>query len=184
VTQDGWAGEAAPIAPTRATRTYSELLGESGLVAVDTGIAGYWVARTFPTRRVGGAIVPARATPGLAAACAVVARLVEPERPVLAVVDAATGTSGLDATTAAVLAAGAELGVAVPVEVWSPDGELLDGGAHAERLARLVGTGGVVPLATDPGQLDRMLEVAGPVVAWGGLPLADVPRGGDVGESG
>jgi hypothetical protein len=26
-----------------------------------------------------------------------------------------------------------------------------------------------VVLATDPGQLDRMVDVAGPVVAWGGL---------------
>jgi len=60
------------------------------------------------------------------------------------------------------------LGVRVPVEAWWPGGEALDADAHRGRLRRLVhgDETGVAGLATDERQLDRMIAVAGPVVAW------------------
>ncbi|MGH9111223.1 MAG: hypothetical protein ACRDZN_02835, partial [Acidimicrobiales bacterium] len=101
-----------------------------------------------------------------AVACAAVARLRSPARPVLAVVDAPVPEIVVEAVDAA-----ARLGVAVAVEAWQPDGELLDADGHAARLAALAYTDRptIVTLATDPRQLDRMVDVAGEVVAWGGL---------------
>jgi hypothetical protein len=47
-----------------------------------------------------------------------------------------------------------------------PHGEALDGAEHAARLDELVDTGGRVTIATDPAQLEEMVAVAGPIVAW------------------
>jgi hypothetical protein len=120
------------------------------------------VARTFATTDLGGVVVPAEPDcAGFAAACCIVARLADRGRPVLAAVDD---------PPVAVLEAAASLGVAVPVEVWSPAGEVVDAEAHARRLRAAVAADEttVVTLATDEAQLGRMVEVAGPVVAWGG----------------
>lgn len=174
VTQEGWASSATPLAPSLVIRHYAEVVGPGGLVAADPGVAGYWVARTFATTGVGTVHVPASAAShGFAVACATVARLRAPDRPVLAVVDGAAGEGAAGAGAAGdpvgeVLDCARRLGVDVPVEVWSPGGEPLDAGRHVERLRRLVlgGVTGVAGLATDAGQLDRMIEVAGEVIAW------------------
>lgn len=178
VTQDGWSTERAPLAPSRVTRQMREVLGPDGFVAAAPGTCGFWVARTFPTTRLGSAVVPAATAPaGFAAACAVVARLLCPQRPVLLAIDGRAGADGaaqLDPSTAAVVEAGRRLGIRLPVEVWCEGGLALDAEAHASRLAQLLHRGGTVSLATDPAQLERFVEVAGPVVAWGGLPLPEV----------
>jgi Thiamine pyrophosphate enzyme, central domain len=184
VTQEGWAVGAAPLPPTRVTLTYAQVVGARGLVAADPGLAGYWVARTFATTSLGGAVVPARASAhGLAAACVAVARLRWPARPALAVTgagteaDAGAGTNADagDRMTERVVAAAGAWGVAVPVERWAPGGPALDAEAHAARLAGALAAerSTTNDLATDPRQLDRMVEVAGDVVAWGGLHLTD-----------
>ena len=96
VTQDGWTRTAAPLAPTRVTLHYGLVFGAGGLVAADPGTAGYWVARTFSTTELGSAIVPAgRGEHSFAVACALVARLRRPGRPVLAVADDASGAESL-----------------------------------------------------------------------------------------
>lgn len=167
VTQDGWAAEGRPPAPSRVTRSYAEVLGPAGLMAADPGEAGFWVARTFPTTALGSVVVPGAVRDGLAVACAVLARLRDPARPVLVAVDAP-----LSAASRAMLDAGEALGAAVTVEVWDPDGERLDPQAHRTRLERVLGDGGgpssteVVSLAVDGRQMARMVEVAGPRTAW------------------
>jgi hypothetical protein len=164
VTQEGWASAARPLAPSRVTLHYGEVFGSGGLVAADAGVAGYWVARTFSTTELGTAQVPARRADGLAVACALVARLRRPARPVLAAVD------GLSPASAAVLETAGALGVAVPVEVWDPAGPEVGAEDHLERLRRLaVSPSGPVAVRTDAVQLARMIDVAGPVVAWNGL---------------
>jgi hypothetical protein len=165
VTQEGWTGAAAPLPPSRITLHYGNVFGSGGLVAADPGVAGYWVARTFSTTVLGSAQVPAREGPGFAVACALVARLRRPRRPVIAVVDA------VSEPVAALLGVAASLGVAVPVEVWDDQAPAIDADAHLERLRRLAVAADPVPVAvaTDARQLDRMVDVAGPVVAWGGL---------------
>ena len=164
VTQEGWAATGLPLAPSRATLHYGHVFGTGGLVAADPGVAGYWVARTFSTTELGTAQVPARRADGFAVACALVARLRRPARAVLAAVDRVSPGAS------AVLEAAAGLGVGVPVEVWDPDGPKVDADAHLERLRRVAITPDPAPVAvrTDAGQLARMVDVAGPVVAWGG----------------
>src|SRR6266480_4643659 len=67
-----------------------------GVVVADPGVAGLWVARTFPTTAPGSVVVPAIATPGIAAALGLVAAL----RGIPAI---AVTTEPLDPTTLGVL---------------------------------------------------------------------------------
>lgn len=166
ITQAGWTAPGPPLAPSRVTWHYSNL-GPGALVAADPGVGGYWVARTLPTIELGSVVVPAERTPGFAAACCLVARLRSPHRPVLAV---------CDAVPEAVLDVAGSLGVAIPVEVWSPDGDTPDADAHWAVFQQSVAadTTTIASVATDPGQLTAMVDAAGPVIAWGGLaPVLD-----------
>jgi hypothetical protein len=166
VTQRGWGVRAAPLPPSSATMHYGECVAAGALVAADAGNAGYWVARTLGTTRLGAVIVPATSLPGFAAACAAVSLLRRPNRPALAVIDRTEAEA-----TAAMVDAAAALGVRVPVEAWDPDGDRLDADAHRDRLRNLIL--GALPagerlctLATDRHQLSEMIEAAGPIVAW------------------
>jgi thiamine pyrophosphate-dependent acetolactate synthase large subunit-like protein len=164
VTQEGWASTSTPLAPSLVTRHYSQVLGAGGLVAADPGTAGYWVARTYATTELGGVQVPAPAGhAGFAVACATVARLRTPARPVLAVVDGPVTAAVHEALDAA-----ASLGVAVPVEAWHADGDRVTGDDHLARLQAIVHADRPPPveLATDPGQLGFMVDVAGEIIAW------------------
>jgi thiamine pyrophosphate-dependent acetolactate synthase large subunit-like protein len=165
VAQEGWRATGAPLPPSRVTLTYASAFASGGMVAADPGTGGYWVARTFTTTELGGAIVPASADAhGLAAACVVVARLARPGRRTLAVVDGPVGD-----VVRAVLEVGDSLGAPVGLEVWDPSGPALDVDAHQLRLRSLstVERSTIAPLATDGAQMARMVEAAGPVVAWG-----------------
>ncbi|HWD55667.1 MAG TPA: hypothetical protein VG346_11115 [Acidimicrobiales bacterium] len=161
VTQAGWSSSATPLVPSLVTRHYAQVAGGAGLVAADAGRAGYWVARTFATTRLGGASVPAGVVGGWAAACVLVARLVDPLRRAVAVVD-----GPLDGRSRAVLEEAARGGVAVGVEAWADGGDELGPEAHRARLEELTTAGGVATLATDGRQLAEMTGVAGPVRAW------------------
>ena len=103
---------------------------------------------------------------GFAAACALVARLRTPFRPVLAVVDAPVTPD-----TAGVLDAAARLGVPIPLAVWDPAGPEVDADDHLARVRAAVVADAPEPvvLATDPAQLGLMVAAAGEVVAWGGI---------------
>lgn len=152
-TQAGWAVEGAPLAPSQVTRNYGAVVSAGGLVAADPGTSGFWVARTLGTTRPGAVHVPAEAdAAGFAVACAAVAG-----RGSLAVVDS-LGDAAVELL---------ERFPSVAVEVWADDGEVLDAHAHAARLARLVGQGGVARLAPATEQLAAFEEAAGPVTAWG-----------------
>jgi hypothetical protein len=161
VTQAGWAATRAPLPPTKVTQHYGRRLGGGGLVAADPGLAGYWVARTVGTTGVGGVLVSAdRDATGSGLAAAIVARLLDPGRAVLAVSEEVTDVHR------ALLDVAASLGVTVALEVWAPEGPSMAPEDHDARLDDLVRHGGVGEIGTDPAQLDEMLQVAGPVVAW------------------
>jgi hypothetical protein len=164
VTQAGWTAAGTPLMPSRVTRHYAQVLGGSGLVAADPGTAGYWVARTFATTRLGSVLVPAVPREGWAAACVLVSRLVAPLRPALAVVDGGLGERG-----SAVVAEAWRSGVGIAVEAWDEAAAPINAEHHLARLEALVaGDPGAAPctLATDPGQLAEMVDAAGPVRAW------------------
>lgn len=165
VTQRGWAVDAAPLPPTRITRTYASVLGASGLVAADPGTTGFWVARTFATSTLGAVHVPAhRDRAGFAVACVAVARLRQPLRPAMAVVDDPT-----EPRVVAALEAARALGAPVAVEAWpASGGDALDAAVHEARLRELAtsATSRVVAIAPDASQLDEMVAAAGPIVAW------------------
>jgi hypothetical protein len=163
-TQKGWARDDVPLSPSRVTLNYTRVLGSGGLVAADPGVAGYWVARTFSTTELGSVQVPASAgAAGFAVACVVVSKLRRRLRPALAVVDGPVGDRVHE-----VLDAAASLGVSVPVEVWREDGDNVDADAHLQRLQSLTAgrSTSTVTVVTDPAQMDDMVDVAGPVIAW------------------
>ena len=166
VTQAGWEAAGTPVAPTRVTLAYSRALGAGGLVAAPGGTAGYWIARTFPTSVLGSVAVVEPDPPGLAVACAAVARRRDPARAVLAVLDA------LDPASAAVQEAAAALGVAVPVHVWDAAGPDVAADELEDRLAAVVQAEQPVVerIATAPEQLARMVEAAGAICAPGEPP--------------
>jgi hypothetical protein len=166
VTQRGWRVEASPLPPSRVTMHYGECVAAGALVAADAGNAGFWVARTLGTTRLGAVIVPSLPSPGFAAACVAVSLLRNPGRPALAVIDLAEADA-----TALIVDAAASVGVSVPVEAWDPDGDRLDAVAHQDRLRRLVlggfpAGGKLCTLLTDSNQLSEMIGAAGPIVAW------------------
>lgn len=162
-TQAAWQVLALPMPPSLVTRNYSIVLPSAGLLAADAGTSGFWVARTFPTTQLGQVLVPPVAIPGWAVACGTVARLVQPWRPVLAVVD-----GPLDDAAQAVLACAQGWGIGLGVESWDPAGDVLDADLHRDRVTELIASGPtrVGTLATDPRQLHDLMEVAGPLSAW------------------
>ena len=166
VTRDGWDRAGAPLWPSAVTLDYGRVLGSAGLVAADPGTAGFWVARTYATLRPRSAIVPPDADRhGFSVACATVARLRRPSRPVLAVVD---GPRHPDVD--ALLDVAGSLGVPVGVEVWDDDGDRLDQAAHLPRAAKLANasTTTIASLAPSADQWGPIIDAAGPVIAWVG----------------
>jgi len=137
------------------------------------------VARTFGTIRLGGAKVPARRSEiGAAVACVIVARLRRPRARALAVVDAPL----LDVHHE-LLDAARRLGVQVQVEVWDPAGDVRNSSAHVAQLHERPAAGtSVESVATDPAQLDEMVEAAGQITAWDGLVHGRVSRSVDDGR--
>lgn len=167
VTEEGWRQTARPLAPSAVTRNYAWCTTGRGFVAADPGTAGFWIARTLPTTRVGEARVPGRPrTEGFGVACALVARMARFERPgarVLAVADAP-----LCERSAELLELAGSWEVPLAVELWDPDGPSLSAEAHLDRVLAMAGSTrtSVTSVATDPTQLARIEAVAGPVVAW------------------
>jgi thiamine pyrophosphate-dependent acetolactate synthase large subunit-like protein len=169
VAQPGYADDKVPLHPARATADVGAVLPAGGFVAADPGIAGLWVARTFPTpalepgapRRV---VVPSQREPGVATR--LTSDAARAGRPAIAVT-----TAPLAQDTSALLDAATDDGLDLVVVVWGDAGTLLDAADHAARLAAALEAPGVtvveVPVALDDTRL--LVDAAGDVVAWGGI---------------
>ena len=114
IAQPGYVDHAFPRHPARAVMDLKRSLGPSTRVTAQPGLAGLWVARTFPTERMGSVIVPAIDRPGIGAA--------------VGLVSAAQGTDTvcviqgpLDATTAEVMNIAAHQTFPLRLEVWEED---------------------------------------------------------------
>src|SRR5690606_128913 len=80
-------------------------------VVADAGMAGFWLARTFPTGVPGSVVVPALDQPGFAVAAAIACGLAE--RPCIAVIDGPT-----DPSSEMMLEVAAQLGLPIAVQSW------------------------------------------------------------------
>lgn len=153
--------ESVPLSPARAAADMAAARPSGGLVAVDPGPAGLWVARTFPTTEPGCVVVPATVAPGFAAAAALVAEV--RGRPAVAVT-----TAPVDDHTRAILAFAARMGVDLAVLEWGADVSLSTAPDHQVLLAD-VWSGArsqVVGVPVDFSATRVLEEAAGPVVAW------------------
>jgi thiamine pyrophosphate-dependent acetolactate synthase large subunit-like protein len=169
VAQPGYAATKVPLHPARAVADLGAVLPAGGLLVAEPGLAGLWVARTFPTpalapgapRRVS---VRARHAQGASVRDAVVAA--RSGRPAIFVT-----TIEPDAPTRAELDRAHAAGIDLVVVVWGDAGRLRTVDDHAARLHEALVTSGVtrvdVPVALEDTEL--LVEAAGPVVAWGGL---------------
>ena len=153
-----------PLSPARAVADLRAALPPGGVITADPGLAGLWIARTFPTTDARSIGVPATVAPGYAAAAALVARL--DGRPAIAVT-----TAPVDAMTARVLDLAAVLGVGFPLELWAGEGRLTSADDHCVDVRTALDQMGVTRLTVpvDATHTDELVAVAGDVVAWGGL---------------
>jgi thiamine pyrophosphate-dependent acetolactate synthase large subunit-like protein len=165
VAQPGYVDDRVPLHPARAVADLRATFTAHSVITADPGWAGLWVARTFPTTEPGTVVVPAIATPGIAAALALVAAL----RGLPAV---AVTTEPLDHTTLAVLELATELAAALVVDVWSAGGPVRRASDHLEQLQAAAREPGVtiIDVPVDALMTRKLVDAAGPLVAWGGLP--------------
>src|SRR5256885_32762 len=105
------------------------------------------------------------AAPGTAAALGLVAAL--RGTPAVAVT-----TEPLDPTTLGVLELATELGTALAIDVWAAGGPVRRAEEHLEQLGAAVREPGVtiVDVPVDTSLTRKLVDAAGSVVAWGGLP--------------
>ena len=83
-----------PLSPGRVVAEVAAAVAEGGFVAADPGRTGLWMARAFPTSELGSVLVPATVAAGVATAAALVVKLRQPDRRVVAMT-----TAPLDDTT-------------------------------------------------------------------------------------
>lgn len=169
IAQPGYADDKVPLHPARAAKDLGATLPDGGLVVADPGVAGLWVARTFPTpalapdepRRV---VVPARREPGIATRLA--SDAARAGRAAVAVT-----TDPPDPETRRLLDVANDERLDLVVVAWGEAGTLRDADDHAVRLAAALVTHGVtvvdVPVALEDTRL--LVDAAGDVIAWGGI---------------
>jgi thiamine pyrophosphate-dependent acetolactate synthase large subunit-like protein len=117
VAQPGYIDERFPRHPARAVMELKQQMPPGGIVTAEPGLAGLWVARTFPTDAPGTVVVPAVAAPGIGVAVALAAA-----RAGLAA--SAVAVDPLDATSRALIDLAARLDVPMSVDVWGEDVDL------------------------------------------------------------
>lgn len=149
-----------PLSPARAVADLKAVLPEGGVVFADPGLAGLWVARTFPTSELGSVHVPAVEEPGFAAWSALhVARL---GRPAIAVT-----RDPWDLSTDDALAYAAASGIRFVLCSWGA-GAMVFADDHRARLADALAADHVrvVEVPIDWSDTDLLYDIAGDVIAW------------------
>ena len=169
VAQPGFVDDRVPLHPARAVADLGAALPPGGVATADPGIAGLWVARTFPTPAVepGGprrVVVPSTGT--LGAAGRVAAEAARAGHPAIIVT-----TDPVPRETAAIYEELAAEHAPVVLVVWSEHGSLGRASEHRGLVEAALAVPGAsvveVPVALSLTGL--LIDAAGPVVAWGGL---------------
>lgn len=152
-----YTSEVVPLSPIRAAGDLASWLPGDAVVVAGADVTGFWLGRSFPTRRPGSVTLPATATDGFITAA--VAAVVAAGQQAVVVVGPDTDTRSFEFN-----------GDNVVVERWLPDGVNLTPGERVAQLgAASAAGGGIVEVAVDVWDLAAVEEVAGPVVAWGGV---------------
>jgi len=162
VVQPLFASDRVPLSPARAVADLKAALPPGGTVFAGADLAGFWIARTFPTSDLGSVSVPAQREPGSAAWAAVNAA--SSGRAAIAVT-----TAPYDLETDDALAFAAASGIAFVLVVWG-EGNVDRAADHGADLREAVASGRVrvVEVPIDWSDTDLLITVAGPIIAWGG----------------
>jgi thiamine pyrophosphate-dependent acetolactate synthase large subunit-like protein len=151
-----------PLNPARGASDVAAVLPEGGVVTLEPGDAGWWVARALPTTQLGSVRVPAVGAPGLAVAAAVLASM--EGNPAVAVVEEPMGPE-----TATLLELARARNADLVVAIWGSDGVITSSDDHRERLGAALAEPGVtevrVPVDFAPATA-QLVEAAGPLAAW------------------
>ena len=148
-----------PITPPRAALHLSGAAPDGAVVVADAGMAGFWIARTFPTGIANSVVVPALDQPGFAAAAALVAGL--DRRPCVAVIDGPP-----DESTMIVLEAAATLEIPVAVQSWVVGDTSVDEHLEISRRGFELDGPQLDVVGVDEGCLAPLLDALGPITAW------------------
>lgn len=153
--------DTTPLSPIRAAGDLAGWLPGGTVVVAGAGLAGFWLARTFPTRSATSIMLPSSADPAFIPVA--VEALVDSGLRVVVVADASSG--------GAADVVGGWRGVVI--ERWLDHGPLCRPAARLAALQAAVDRGGGdLSVGVRLGALDEVVAVAGPVVAWGGVPGA------------
>jgi hypothetical protein len=156
--------DGTPLSPVRAAGDLSAWLPERTSVVAGVGLAGFWIGRTFPTRRPGTVWLPSRRDPDFVDR-AVAQRTAAGDA---VVVVHGPGDRGLSPGVG-------ESGGAVVVEHWDPDGPRLDAASRVAQLDAAMDRARRDPQGTAHvhvgvriHDLAAVEAVAGAVTAWNG----------------
>ncbi len=148
--------EGAPLSPARAALHLSGACPDGGVVIADADLAGFWVARAFPTGIPGSVVVAPQPMEGVGVAGAIMAGLAG--RSALAV------TAHVGGVTDELLGIADAVGQPVSVQIWEDGGFTMSPADHAtltedQFAGRRAGLSGLA-VRLDPTPL---VEVAGAV---------------------
>lgn len=162
-----------PVNPARAALQLSGASPHGGVVCCDAGRAGFWVARAYPTGIVDSVLVPARREPGTAVAGALVATL--QGRPALAVLDEDLDERGIEMTQR-VIETARSLGANLSIQSWGEGVTTPD--EHVEMCTHAFAGGPEQwhHVGLDHSAFESLVDLAGPVVAWGGIEVESESR--------
>jgi thiamine pyrophosphate-dependent acetolactate synthase large subunit-like protein len=173
IAQPGYVDDKVPLHPARAVVTLGQVMPPGALVTATPGVAGLWVARTFPTPALepGG---PQRVIVPAARHLAPVARraleAARAERPT-ALVTTAPVTRALRRELVVDRTRGTALPAPLLLVVWSEDATRRSPEELGAALTDALATPGLheIDVAVALDDTRHLVEAAGPVVAWGGL---------------
>lgn len=153
--------ESLPLSPARAAAELAETVGDDATIVCEPGRAGFWLARTIPTTRLGSVRVPAVGRAGIAVAGALSVAL-----------DGGHGVAVVDAplseTAHALFDLARQRRLSLTVIAWSERSTLRSADDHREQLTAALAspTPVVLEVGVDFSLVDRLIDVAGPICAW------------------